>query len=105
MSLLQKPISATIEVAYSDARKKEMNITNQTDCVLVHNIVKQIISKHCVGDIQIVIPTNVKDRYSDICFDFEINSENEIIIIQNEIKNELKQSLKSVEGFIFPSDD
>ena len=104
MSVL-KPISAMIDVVYSEARKNEMKISNQTDCVLIHNIVKKIISKYCYKEIKITVPTNVKDRYSDICFDFEITSEDKLIIIQNEIKNELKESLKSVEGFIFPSND
>ena len=98
-------IPATIEVAYSDARKSEMRLTDQTDCVLVHNIVRQIIAKYCSGEIKVVVPTNKKTRYSDVCFDFRISSEDELLEIQNEIKNELKQSLKSVNGFIFPPDD
>ena len=105
MRLIQKLFSATIEVVYSKARKDEMRITNQTDCVLVHNIVKKIISKYYDGEIKVTIPTNVKNRFSDIGFDFKISSEDELTKIQNEIQKELKQSLKSVEGFIFPSDD
>lgn len=105
MNTLQNLVSASIEVAYSDALKNEMKINEQTDSVLARNIIKKIISKHCVGGIEVIIPTNIKERYSDICFDFKIISEDDLVIIQNKIQDELQKSLKSVEGFIFPDDD
>ena len=94
-------IPAMIDVVYSDACKAEMKITDKTDNILAHNIIQKIISKYSHGEISITVPTNT-NRYSDVSFDFKIDSKINLEIIINEIKNELPQTLSSVDGFTFP---
>lgn len=104
MSLIQKYIPANIEVSYSNARREEMKINNETDCVLVHTIVKQIIQKYSSEKIKTSIPIN-KNRTIDIYFDFKVKSESDLIKIEDEIKENLKQSLEYVKSFILTTDD
>ena len=96
MSLLQKPIAATIEVAYSDVRKRDMIKENQKTCSLVINIIKHIFDEHNIKLNEILIPKNKKNSV-DIYFEIIFNSKKEIGIIEKEIIKRTVGSLSSLE--------
>ncbi len=96
MSVLQKPIAATIEVAYSDVRKQDMTRENQKTCSLVINIIEHIFDEHNIKLNEILIPKNKKNNV-DIYFEISFNSIKEMDIIKNEIMKKTVGSLSSLE--------
>ena len=99
MSIIQeKPVVATIEVAYSDIRKSDMQVENQKTCSLVINIIKHIFQEYGVELQEISIPKN-KPRNADIYFDVLLN-ESQIESIKKSILEKTADSLRFVEVFV-----
>ena len=98
MSLIQKPLSATIEVVYSKARKNDMRIENQKTCHLIINIIKHVFQKRGIILHEITVPIN-KPANTDIYFEVSI-PKSEIDSMKKEILDRCGDSLKSADVFL-----
>lgn len=105
MSMTLEPqIRASIEVTYSQVRKREMAAVKETNCSLLITDLHDILTKNGVTNITTKIPKG-KARFTDIIIEFDVKSERDLERLENTIRREVGDSIDKIDVFVEDDDE